>query len=210
MQKIAISTPSHNFVGLYLRTKACINSGKYLLNSNISSTCSHNMVNFGPLMADIGLAVWGTAANFNGFCVLASLLRQRRSTEVNQTLIDVWPSPGLVHYIYILGGSCPLTEFCQVQNSLCIEVLRSPIFSALLCLMCLNWALVVRQTLWRGTKNGMRELSQTAPPIQQGGHHVGHRPTFLVSERELTCERELTFTFAICCRPSVFCLSVCL
>jgi len=37
---------------------------------------------------------------------------------VNQTLHDVSPSPGLVNYIYIFGGSCPLTEFCQVQNSL--------------------------------------------------------------------------------------------
>jgi len=31
---------------------------------------------------------------------------------------DVWPSPALVHYIYIFGGSCPLTEFYKVQNSL--------------------------------------------------------------------------------------------
>jgi len=24
------------------------------------------------------------------------------------------------HYLYIFGGSCPVTEFCQVQNSLCV------------------------------------------------------------------------------------------
>jgi len=30
--------------------------GKNLLNSNTSSTCPHNMVNFGPLTAEIGLA----------------------------------------------------------------------------------------------------------------------------------------------------------
>ena len=30
------------------------------------------------------------------------------------------------------GGSCPVTEFCQVQNSLCVQVLRSPILAALL------------------------------------------------------------------------------
>jgi len=88
------------------------------------------MVNFGPLAAEIGLPVWGTPANFNGFRVLASLLHQRRSTDVNQTLHDVWPSPGLVHYIYIFGGSCPLTEFYQVQNSLCVQVLRSPILGS--------------------------------------------------------------------------------
>ena len=51
-------------------------SEKSLLNSNISSTCPHNMVNCG-------------------------------SVEVNQTLHDVWPSPGLVHYIYILGALAP-------------------------------------------------------------------------------------------------------
>ena len=32
------------------------------------------MVEFGPLAADILSLVWGTAANFNGFCVLAALL----------------------------------------------------------------------------------------------------------------------------------------
>jgi len=32
------------------------------------------MVNFGPLAAEIGSAVWGTQANFNGFRFLASLL----------------------------------------------------------------------------------------------------------------------------------------
>jgi len=31
-------------------------------------------VNFGPLAAEIGLPVWGTPANFNGFRVLAALL----------------------------------------------------------------------------------------------------------------------------------------
>ena len=32
------------------------------------------MVNFGPLAAEIGLVVWGTPANFNGFLVLAALV----------------------------------------------------------------------------------------------------------------------------------------
>jgi len=83
--------------------------GKKLLNSDISSTCLHNMVNFGSLTAEIVWRVWGTPASFNGFCVLASLLHRRRSTEVNQTLHDVWSSPELVHYMYIFRSSCPLT-----------------------------------------------------------------------------------------------------
>jgi len=72
--------------------------GKMLLNRNILWTCPHNMVNFGQLATEIGWRVWGTPANFNGFRVLASLLQRRRSTEVNQTLHNVWPSPALVHY----------------------------------------------------------------------------------------------------------------
>jgi len=98
--------------------KACIDNGKSFLNSNTFSTCPHNMVNFGPLAAEIGWRVWGTPANFNGLRMLASLLRRRRSTEANQTLCDVWPSPALILYIYIFGGSCPLTEFWQVHCSL--------------------------------------------------------------------------------------------
>jgi len=76
-------------------------SEKKLLNSNISSTCPHNMTNFGPLTAGIGSVVWGTPANFKGFRVLPSLLQRRHSPEANQTLHDVWPYPALVHYIYI-------------------------------------------------------------------------------------------------------------
>jgi len=60
--------------------------GKNLLNSNISPTCPHNMVNFGPLMAEIGSGVWGTQANFNGLRVLASLLHGTLVVGVSQTL----------------------------------------------------------------------------------------------------------------------------
>ena len=73
--KIAISAPSHNFVGLYLRNQGIYRqSEKNLLSSNIFSTCPHNMVNFGPLTAEIVSGVWGTPTNFNGFCILAALL----------------------------------------------------------------------------------------------------------------------------------------
>jgi len=104
--------------------------GKMWLSSNISSTSPHNMVNFGLLAADFVSLVWGIPANFNGFRVLASLPQRRRSTEANQTLHNVWPLPGLVDYIYTFGGRCSVTEFCQVQNLLCVlQVLRSPIRS---------------------------------------------------------------------------------
>jgi len=77
-----------------------------------------------------------------------------------------------------LGGSCPVTEFCQVQNALFVQVLRSPIFAALLHG---TRAVGVSQTLRRGTRMGITELSLLVCTtyIWQGGHHVGHRPTLV-------------------------------
>ena len=46
--------------GCIFAIKACIDTRKSLLNSNVSSTCPYNMVNVGPLTAEIGSGVWGT------------------------------------------------------------------------------------------------------------------------------------------------------
>jgi len=48
--------------------------GQKLVKQQYPPTCSHNMVNFGPLVAEIVSLVWGTPANFNRFHVLAALL----------------------------------------------------------------------------------------------------------------------------------------
>ena len=72
------------------------------------------------------------------------------------------PTPGLVHYVYISGGFCPMTEFCRVQTSLCVQVLVCPVLAALLHG---TRPLGVSQTLRRGTRNGITELSQKAPTI---------------------------------------------
>jgi len=85
--------------------------GKNLLNSNVSLTCPHNMVNFGPLVAEICWRVWGTPSKFNGFRVLAALLHATLVVDVSQTL---------------------------------------------------------------------RRWTEGTTYVRQGGHHVGHWPTFLV------------------------------
>jgi len=58
---------------------------KNLLSSNISPTCPHSMVNFGPLAAEIVSLVWGDPGNFNGFRVLAALLHGTIVVGVSQT-----------------------------------------------------------------------------------------------------------------------------
>jgi len=60
-------------------------SEKRFLNSNISPTCPHSMVNFGPLAAEIRSGVWDTPANFNGFRILAALLQGTRVAGFSQT-----------------------------------------------------------------------------------------------------------------------------
>jgi len=60
-------------------------SEKNLLSSNIFPTCPYNMVNFGPLAAEIVSLVWGTPANFNGFRVLAALLHANLLVGASQT-----------------------------------------------------------------------------------------------------------------------------
>jgi len=97
-------------------------------------------------------------------------------TAVNQTLHDVWPSPGLVHYMYILWGFCPVTEFCHVQNSLCVQLLGSPLLAALLARHSSSGHHGKFAALYKEWNYG--SFADGATCIQQGGHHVGHRPTF--------------------------------
>jgi len=135
-------------------------------------------VNFGPLTAEIGWRVWDTSnisAGFISWLRYYTDVAQRRSTKLCTMFGRLlgW----YIIYIYIFRGSCPLTEFCQVQNSLCIQVLHPPILAVLLHG---TRAVGISQTLQRGTRNGITELSQTALFIRPGGHDGGHRPTFLV------------------------------
>ena len=70
---------------IFATTAHIDNRKKNLLSSNVSSTCPHNMMNFGLLAAEILSLVWGTPANFNGFRVLAALLHGTLVVGVSQT-----------------------------------------------------------------------------------------------------------------------------
>ena len=107
--------------------------------------------------------------------ILLSLLQQCRSPEANQTLHAVWPSPGLIHNICIFWGCCPLTEFCPVQNSLCVQVLRSPILASLLhgtpAAASAKLCGVLQEMELRNFRRG-RHLYSAGRPSRE------HRPTF--------------------------------
>jgi len=145
-----------------------------MLNSNMSSTCLHNMVNFGPLTAEIGLGVWGTPANFNGFHVLPSLLQRCCALEAKQTLHDVLAIPGLVHYIYIFGGSCPDRILPGAKFTLCLNV-RSPILAALLHG---TPTAGVSQTLRQCTRNGITNFRRGRHLYLAGQPSRWASPTF--------------------------------
>jgi len=90
-KKVAKNSPSEHhrttLSGYIFGIKARIeNRKKYLPNSNVSPTCSDNMVNFGPLAAEICWRVWGTPANFNGLRVLAALLYGTLVVGVSQNV----------------------------------------------------------------------------------------------------------------------------
>ena len=87
------------------------------------------MLNFSPLTAEICWRVWAPRQISTGF---ASWLRyctdvaHRRSTKLCT----------MFGCLLRWGVSCPLTEVCQLQNSLCVQVLRSPRY----CTVLEQWA----------------------------------------------------------------------
>ena len=99
-----------------------------MLNSNTSSTCPHN----GELRPTSGcdqIDYLGYPSKFSmGF---ASWLRyysdvtQRKPTKLCTMFGSLL---GCYLYTHFLG-SCPVTEFCKVQNSLCVQALLSHIGS---------------------------------------------------------------------------------
>jgi len=183
-QKLRQKSPSahhHTNLSSYIfANKACIDNRKKIIKRQYLLHMSSQYGKLRPLSGwdRFNLAVWGTPANFNWLRVLASLLHRRCSSEANQTLHDVWPSPPAATLQHIhFRRPLPLTEFCQIQNSLCVQVLPSPILAALLHG---TPAAGVSQTFC-GVVQGM-ELRTVCRErhlyIRLGGHHVGHQPTF--------------------------------
>ena len=94
------------------------------------------------------------STGFASWLRYCSDVAQRRSTKLCTMFGRL-----LAGTLYTFLGLLPLSEFCQLQNSLCVQVFRSPTLAALLYGIR---AVGVSQRLRR---NGITELSQRAPSI---------------------------------------------
>jgi len=106
--------------------KARINNRKKLVKQQYLFHISPNMVNFGPLTAEIDPVVCDTPENFNGFRVLAvtaAMSLNGRQPNFARWLAVFWAGTQHIHF----WGFLPRYGF-----SLCVQVLRSRILAALL------------------------------------------------------------------------------
>jgi len=175
-QKIRHGAPSHNLSCIFA-TKACVNNRKktpikqqYLL---------HMFPQYGELRSTNGWDWFTSLGHPNKFQRVSRLAFVTAATSLTvgqPNFHDVWPSPGLVLCICIFGGSCCLTEFCQVQNSLYVPILAFPYIGSV----------TARHSSSRRQPNfaswykewNYENFTEGATYIWLDGHHVGHRPTF--------------------------------
>jgi len=110
--------------GYIFATKACIdNRGKNLLSSDMSSTCAHNMVNFGLLTAEIDPVVWGTCAKSTGFaswqryCTASSSGRQPNFAALNRGATYAGrPSRWALTHILVRSNSAVVFNQSTIQG----------------------------------------------------------------------------------------------
>jgi len=106
---------------------------KNSLSSNTLPTYPDNVVNFGPVTAEIGSWVWGTPPNFNGFHVLAALLHGTLVEGVSQTAalnrgrhlyLAGWPSRWALAHI---------SKFCYVMRCFNFHLANCKFTGACVC-----------------------------------------------------------------------------
>jgi len=140
--------------------KACIDSLKKLIKQQYLIQMSPQYGELRPTNDWDLLASFGQPRKFQqvsrlGFVTEATSLTGGQPNFVRCLAIS-WACTLYIHF----WGLLPLTEFCLVQNSLCVQVLRSIILAVLLHG---TPATGVSQTLLRGTRNGITEHSQRLP-----------------------------------------------
>jgi len=135
MQKIANNSPSGHhrttLSGYIFATKACISNRKKLVKQQY---VPHMCPQYGELRPTNGWGLFASLGHPSKFQRVLRLAFVTAATSLNgdqldfaRCLVIFWSG---TLYIYIFWGSCPITEFCHVQNSLCVQLLRSPTLAA--------------------------------------------------------------------------------
>jgi len=141
-------------VGLYLRNLGTYRQSEKLVKQQYLFHMSASYAELWPTNGWDRLVSLAHPSKFQrgsrlGFVTAATSLNGGQPNFA-RCLTVCWADILYIHFRRLLT----LTEFCQVQRSHGVQVLRSPILPALL------------------------HYTVYATYIPQGGHHVGHRPTF--------------------------------
>jgi len=131
-QNFAIWAPSHNLVGLYLRSSqlAYIDNRKKLVKQQYLLHMSTQYDELAPTSGWEQFTSLWHPSKFQrvlrvGFVTALTSLNGRQPNCTMFCRLLGWHTTGII--IYSFRGSCPLREFCQVQNSFPVQVLCSPI-----------------------------------------------------------------------------------
>jgi len=109
---------------------------KNWLNNNISPICSYNTVHFGPLAADIGSSVWGTAYNDQMIAYYAHQRVKGQELSVcnhcRKGLTDMRSGCHLPCLLAVLSSTMAIAEATdgRVSSSACRPILRESTSSA--------------------------------------------------------------------------------
>jgi len=130
--KIAVCAPSHNFVGYIFATKGCIDNRKKPVKQQyiLQRSPQYGELELRPISSWDRLTSLGTPSSFQRVSLYSCFRYYSDVAHRRPTKLCTMFGRLLGWYairIYIFMASCPITEFCQVQNSLCVQVLRSPL-----------------------------------------------------------------------------------
>ena len=169
MQKWSKTSPSEHhhatLSGYIFATKACIdNRKKNLFNSNTCSTCRHNIVNIGPLTAEIVSTVWALQHISTGFA----------SSVPYCTDVAQWRSTKLCTVFVRLLGCCTIYTFWGLLPP--DGILPRAKFTLRPSLAFSYIDTVTARQSSSGRQPSLRRWEEGATYIRQDGHHVGHRP----------------------------------
>jgi len=108
------------------------NRKKILLSSNISSTCPHNMVNFGLIAAEIGPVVWAPQlistgfASWQRYCTALQYWAAAKLCGVEQTVPPIFDRAAITlgigpHSSYLLSHNGDVFQYANEKCSTCMK-----------------------------------------------------------------------------------------